>query len=95
MISEHTSTWTCGLSYGISANTHLLLTSAYYWPQNDPIFHILDPDIAQQVTVETSLPKYKGLGEFMAYLTGSGDIVSVNGEHWKKWRSIMVRATLL
>ena len=58
--------------------------------QSDPILYILDPEIAQQVTVETSLPKYKALREFMIYLAGPGDIVSSNGEHWKKWRQIMV-----
>ena len=58
--------------------------------QSDTIFHIFDPDIAQQVTVQTPLPKYSALRDFMIHLAGPGDIVSSNGEHWKKWRSIMV-----
>lgn len=59
--------------------------------QNDPILYVFDPDIAQQVTVETSLPKYKALKEFLIELVGLGDIVSSDGEYWKKWRQIMVR----
>lgn len=54
------------------------------------MFYIFDPDIAQQVTVDTPLPKFSIMRDFMFHLAGPGDIVSSNGEHWRKWRTIMV-----
>ena len=59
------------------------------WPVADPMFYVLDPDIAQQCTVDQSMPKHHGLKNFMIFLAGEGDLVSSNGAHWKKWRSIM------
>lgn len=59
------------------------------WPFNYPIFYIFDPDHAQQVTVETPLPKHRILKDFFIDMAGPGDMASSNGEHWKKWRSIM------
>lgn len=59
------------------------------WPIMDPLLYIFDPDIAQQVTVDHVLPKHWSLASFLIHLSGPGDMVSSDGPHWKKWRSIM------
>lgn len=58
------------------------------WPFAMPIFYIFDPTLSQQVTQDHSLPKFDGLKPFMVHLAGPGDMVSSNGQHWKKWRTI-------
>ena len=55
----------------------------------DPLFYVFDPDIAQQMTYDNNTPKHHGISKFMIHLSGPGDIVSSNGSHWKKWRTIM------
>ena len=59
------------------------------WPLADSMLYVLDPDIAQQVTVDHSTPKHHGIADFMMHLSGPGDLVSSNGAHWKKWRGIL------
>ncbi|KAK4540921.1 hypothetical protein LTR36_008429 [Oleoguttula mirabilis] len=59
------------------------------WPLADPMLHVFDPDVAQQVTVDLALPKHSTMADFMIHLAGPGDMVSSNGPHWKKWRTIM------
>lgn len=58
------------------------------WPISDPLLAVLDSDLAAQITTDQSLPKARGLQDFMIHLAGPGDLVSSNGPHWKKWRSI-------
>ncbi|KAK5167401.1 uncharacterized protein LTR77_007100 [Saxophila tyrrhenica] len=58
------------------------------WPFQAPILYVFDPALSQQVTQEHSLPKFEGLKPFMIHLAGPGDMVSSDGAHWKKWRSI-------
>ncbi|KAK4569864.1 hypothetical protein LTR86_002833 [Recurvomyces mirabilis] len=60
-----------------------------FWPLSDPLLYILDPQVAQQVTVENSQPKFEGLKYIMHGIAGPGDMVSSDGPYWKKWRSIM------
>ncbi|KAK5121956.1 hypothetical protein LTR85_004528 [Meristemomyces frigidus] len=59
------------------------------WPLMDPLLYIFDPDVAQQVTVDHALPKHPTLTDFLIPLAGPGDMVSSDGSHWKKWRTIM------
>lgn len=58
------------------------------WPFSEPILYVFDPALSQQVTQDHSYPKYRGLIPFMIHLAGPGDMVSSNGAHWKKWRTI-------
>lgn len=58
------------------------------WPISDPLLAVLDSDLAAQITTDQSLPKARGLQDFMIHLAGPGDLVSSDGPHWKKWRSI-------
>jgi cytochrome P450 len=53
------------------------------------MLYVFDPDIARQATQDNNIPKHAGLIPFMIHLAGPGDLVSSNGAHWKKWRSIM------
>ena len=59
------------------------------WPVTFPMFYILDPDLAQQITVEHSQPKHPNVEVFMKALAGPGDLVSSEGAHWKKWRTML------
>lgn len=59
------------------------------WPFADNMLYVMDPDIARQATQDHNIPKHPTLESFMIHLAGRGDLVSSNGEHWKKWRSIM------
>ena len=58
------------------------------WPVGDPFLFVLDPAIAQQVTVDHVTPKHPALGKYLSMLLGPGDMVSSHGEHWKRWRSV-------
>ena len=59
------------------------------WPAADPILYVFDPDVAQQVTVDFVARKHRGIADFLIHIAGPGDLVSSDGPHWKKWRSIM------
>lgn len=58
------------------------------WPVADPMLFIYDPEIAAQVTTDFQTPKYKAMELFMSHLAGPGDMVSISGPQWKKWRSV-------
>ncbi|KAI0165232.1 cytochrome P450 4V3 [Hypoxylon sp. FL1284] len=57
------------------------------WPIADPLVMVLDAIAASQFTIANSLPKHPVSNEFVHPLTGNLDIVSTDGEIWKKWRS--------
>ena len=59
------------------------------WPIMDPVLHVFDPHLAQQMTYDHNTPKHDILGKFMIHLSGPGDLVSSNGAQWKKWRVLM------
>lgn len=59
------------------------------WPAADEMLAVFDKDIVQQITIDYGLPKHAGMDDFMIHLAGPGNLVSSNGAHWKKWRSIM------
>lgn len=48
---------------------------------------IVDPEVANQVTVRKSLPKSRLSGAFLDKLLGSGNMVSIDGPRWKSVRS--------
>lgn len=67
------------------------LPKFYYmdnWPFGPPSLIITDPEIAQQITVLGSYDKHPELMKYTKPLSGSNNLVSVNGETWKKWRRI-------
>lgn len=58
------------------------------WPVAEPFVAIMDPDICQQFSVETQPLKHPSLKLFMEPLVGKDDMVSSDGQKWKKWRSM-------
>ena len=58
------------------------------WPFGHPICVIVDPDVAYQVTVQTSLPKHAAVEESIWPLAGTKNIVSMEGAEHKRWRTI-------
>ncbi|XXH01371.1 hypothetical protein Hte_007731 [Hypoxylon texense] len=57
------------------------------WPIADSLASVVDPVAASQFTIVNSLPKNGVVAKFMHPLTGNVDLVSSEGELWKKWRS--------
>ena len=58
------------------------------YPFGTPVLVVSSPHGAYQITQEHSLPKFAGLRSFLYPLTGGDDLVSMEGETWKHWRSI-------
>jgi cytochrome P450 len=58
------------------------------WPVGEQLLFVTDPAVAYQMTQETSLPKFDFLKTYMRPLTGDKDLVTMEGQEWKKWRGI-------
>jgi len=77
--------------YGAVIGPDYGLPGFYYmdnWPLGLSSLMITDPEIAQQVTVLTSYDKHPELMRLTKPLSGDSNMVSANGEAWKKWRRI-------
>jgi cytochrome P450 len=67
------------------------LPPIYYvdtWPFGYSICAIVDPDVAMQATVQTSLPKHEALVDAIGPLTGYHSLVSIEGKEHRRWRNI-------
>lgn len=67
------------------------LNSAFYldnWPFSPLILIVLDPDMMYQLTQANSIPKFKGLRQFLRPLTGEEVLVTMEGPVWKRWRGV-------
>lgn len=58
------------------------------WPINPRMIAIMDPAISQQFSVEYQTQKHSSLTHFLLALAGKDDMVSANGNIWKRWRSM-------
>ena len=58
------------------------------WPFGPPVLVVISPSLASQFTQDRVLPKHKGMRQFLEPLTGRHDLVSMEGQMWKTWRSI-------
>lgn len=58
------------------------------WPIINPILAVSSPSAASQFTQEHSLPKSAELRRFLKPITQNKDLVSLEGQLWKLWRSI-------
>lgn len=58
------------------------------WPMAAPMLVVASAAGAYQITQEHSLPKYSVLRDFFYPLTGEYDLVTMEGDVWKRWRSI-------
>ncbi|KAI9818467.1 MAG: hypothetical protein M1827_000526 [Pycnora praestabilis] len=58
------------------------------WPLAEPLLIIGDPQMAALVTQSRSLPKHPDLRMFLLPLAGEKNMITMEGEEWKFWRSI-------
>jgi len=59
-----------------------------FWPFGDQMLLVTDPAVAYQMTQETNLPKFDFLKTYMTPLTGEKDLLTMEGNEWKRWRGI-------
>ncbi|TQN69591.1 Cytochrome P450 monooxygenase aflN, partial [Colletotrichum shisoi] len=68
------------------------LDKAFYldmWPFTGPMLMIISPDLMRQATQgEAPLPKVGFLKNYMKPISGGHDLVSMEGEEWKRWRDV-------
>lgn len=67
------------------------LGPVYYldtWPFGPVMMVVSSPSTLYQMTQEHSLPKYHALRRFLRPLTDGLDIVTMEGQTWKHWRSV-------
>lgn len=67
------------------------LGPVYYldtWPFGPQMLIVASPSSLYQVTQEHSLPKYHAMKTFLQPITEGLDIVTMEGQAWKIWRSI-------
>ncbi|RPB21988.1 hypothetical protein L211DRAFT_886109 [Terfezia boudieri ATCC MYA-4762] len=73
--------------YGAVIGLDYKLQKLYYmdnWPFVPSNLVITNPEIAQQVTVLASYDKHPELMKFIKPFSGDNNLVSSNGETWKK-----------
>lgn len=58
------------------------------WPVATPLLVALTPSVANQFTQETSLPKSPVVTNWIRPLADNQDLVSLEGQPWKKWRHV-------
>lgn len=58
------------------------------WPFRPPLLVVTSPTLVSQFIQDVSLPKHEGMRHFLRPLTGERDLVSMEGQLWKTWRSI-------
>lgn len=78
-------------TYGAYIDREYKLGKFFYldnWPVGPSNLIILDPEIAQQVTVLKSYNKHPALMSFTKHLAGTNNLIATDGEFWKKWRRI-------
>lgn len=59
-----------------------------FWPMYTPLFTIFGPEPIAQVCNKYNLPKPGGAAKYMRPITGGPDLVYMNGDDWKYWRSL-------
>ncbi len=58
------------------------------WPVTIPLLAVTSPSVASQFTQEFSLPKSPVLTKWIRPLADNRDLVSMEGNLWKQWRSV-------
>jgi len=58
------------------------------WPFGPPVLVAISPDMIAQYCQDRYLQKHIGMRRFLEPLTGEFDLVSMEGEMWKRWRRI-------
>ncbi|KAF2485382.1 cytochrome P450 [Neohortaea acidophila] len=57
------------------------------WPFGWPMLIILNTDMMNEIEVKTSLPKHPATDQVIRHTGGPGNLVSAEGQTWKRWRS--------
>lgn len=58
------------------------------WPIITTTLVVASPATLAQITTEHTLPKFPAIRDFLYPLTNGRDVVSMDGQEWKMWRSI-------
>ncbi|KAG8531781.1 uncharacterized protein KY384_003417 [Bacidia gigantensis] len=58
------------------------------WPVGDQICAVVNPELAQYVTVQHSLPKHPALERTLNHITGFKSLVGLEGQEHKRWRAV-------
>ena len=58
------------------------------WPFGPQILVVSSPAALYQMTQEHSLPKFHAMRNFLRPMTGESDLVTMEGDIWKSWRSV-------
>ncbi|KAI1863377.1 uncharacterized protein JN550_009488 [Neoarthrinium moseri] len=58
------------------------------WPAAEPVIFTTHPKVSAQFTQVKSLPKSQMELDYLRPLTQNKDMVSSDGEYWKRWRSV-------
>lgn len=58
------------------------------WPFLTSMLVVASPSTLHQITQGHTLPKFPAIRSFLHPLTGGMDIVSMDGQQWKAWRSL-------
>lgn len=68
------------------ADTELFLMD--FWPVYPPLFTVFGPESINQICNKYNLPKPAVASRFMEPVTGGPNLISMNGDEWKYWRSL-------
>lgn len=58
------------------------------WPFGGTMLQVFDPDMMAQFTQDKSHPKAPFIFSELGPLTGNRDLVTMEGQEWKTWRSV-------
>jgi cytochrome P450 len=67
------------------ADTEVFLMD--FWPIYPPLLMVYNPEAAVQLTTKLNLPKTDMHLKFMKPITGGPNLISMNDQEWKTWRS--------
>ncbi|KAF1967992.1 putative cytochrome P450 [Bimuria novae-zelandiae CBS 107.79] len=59
------------------------------WPFHLPLLIVYEPDAAVQMTTNLNLPKTSVHLTMMKPITGGENLITMNGQEWKNWRSLL------
>lgn len=59
-----------------------------FWPVYPPLFTVFGPEPISQVCQKYNLPKTAIARKFMKPVAGGDNLVAMNGDEWKYWRSL-------
>ncbi|KUI57505.1 hypothetical protein VP1G_04778 [Cytospora mali] len=68
------------------ADTELFLMD--FWPVYPPLFTVFGPGPISQICNKYNLPKTAIASQFMRPITGGPNLITMNGDEWKYWRSL-------